>query len=137
MTLPRLRTKQVWPSPICKNFTDDPPLRSPGPPLPIKNVPSLIYFCFENNDNGITTLQNLKAVSSSFHSFYFRRRKILNYFSRSARHARREGRPSRRACLALRARLARVLARLKNAKNNACSAGYFYFNGSKPALLIS
>ena len=33
-------------------------------------------------------------------------------------------RPSRRACLALRARLALALACLKNAKNNACSASY-------------
>ena len=41
MTLLWLHIKQVWPSPICKIFTYDPPLRSPGPPPPVKNVPSL------------------------------------------------------------------------------------------------
>ena len=33
------RIKQVWPSPIGKKFTKDPPLRSPSPW--IKNIPSL------------------------------------------------------------------------------------------------
>ena len=40
MTLPRLKIKQVWPSPICKEFSKDPAIRSPPPP-PIKNIPSL------------------------------------------------------------------------------------------------
>ena len=36
------RIKQVWPSPIGKKFTKDPPLRRPPPPLPNKkNIPSL------------------------------------------------------------------------------------------------
>ena len=36
-------------------------------------------------------------------------------------------RASRRACLALRAGLALALTRLKNAKNNTCSAGYYNY----------
>ena len=34
LTLPRLRIKQVWPSPILKKFTNDPPLRSSDPSPP-------------------------------------------------------------------------------------------------------
>ena len=39
VTLTRLRTKQVWPSPICKSFSNDPtPSEAPGHRPPIKNV---------------------------------------------------------------------------------------------------
>ena len=37
VTLLQRQTKQVWPSQIWKIFTDDPPLRSPGPPAPPPN----------------------------------------------------------------------------------------------------
>ena len=41
------RIKQVWPSPIGKKFTKDPPLRRPPPPLPNKKTYLPLVFVSE------------------------------------------------------------------------------------------
>ena len=83
-------------------------------------------ICKKLNERHHTSLQNRRYFFA-----FFRRARAGASRARSARHARREGRkkrkfsrPSRRACLALRARLALSLAPLKNQKkNSACSTG--------------
>ena len=64
MTLPRFHIIQFWPSLICKIFTNDPPLRSLGPPPPIKKRTAFFSLYRQNGldrKHATTTLNYLSV----------------------------------------------------------------------------